>query len=318
MKRLLAAVMAVTVCLALCTAEAVSIRGPFIYVEGNAIRVGYDEDNDHAGNSFVYQLLDEAGHVVLTERNVGNQWFPAWTQEGIYKARVYYTIADGSTQSEDSAWTVIAFSSGGSVSQAYQPEGWDMGVPRLQQAYGQNSMNMAVLWVQTQLKATGVYYQGEIWDVTGHLGIHTAQEITAFMASCGYPNYPGQVDQTVVDALAARLGSRLVPVYVGGFYERMASIMTGGSAGSMDYINSNLQDMVPRVTTGARWVQCCLKKLGYYQGPIDGKYGADTDKAVRSFQKDYGFQQRDYVSLGVARAMLEACWARGYSLEDLP
>ncbi|MCR5011400.1 MAG: peptidoglycan-binding protein [Lachnospiraceae bacterium] len=76
--------------------------------------------------------------------------------------------------------------------------------------------------------------------------------------------------------------------------------------------------MIPHVTVGARWIQCCLKKTGYYTGAIDGKYGEETENAVKAFQKANGFEQRDYVSLGVARAMLEQCYYSRFSLDDLP
>ncbi len=195
---------------------------------------------------------------------------------------------------------------------------YDMGIPYLNgRSYSQDQMNMVVFWVQTQLKATGIYYQGDSWDVTGNLGDHTMQEIAAFMKSRGYGGHRGNVDQTVVDELASYLGSRIVPVYIGGFYQHMDSIMSGGHTGSMQKIVSNLIDMVPHVTTGARWVQCCLSKLGYYSGPIDGKYGEQTENAVKRFQKAYGFMERNYVTLGVARAMLEACYNNGCYLEDL-
>lgn len=196
---------------------------------------------------------------------------------------------------------------------------FDIGIPDLRgQVLRQDQMHFAVYWVQVQLKATGIYYQGEIWDETGNLGDHTMQEIASFMQSRGYGGHSGQVDQTVIDELAEYLGYRLVPVFADGFYRHMDSIMTGGNTGSMQRINSNLPDMVPRVTVGARWVQCCLKKLGYYRGPIDGKYGEATENAVKAFQKDAGFEQRDYVTLGVARAMLERCYYSGCRLDDLP
>ncbi|MBR3333512.1 MAG: peptidoglycan-binding protein [Clostridia bacterium] len=98
----------------------------------------------------------------------------------------------------------------------------------------------------------------------------------------------------------------------------MDSIMSGGHTGSMQKIVSNLIDMIPHETLGARWVQCCLSKLGYYTGTIDGKYGERTEQAVKKFQKAYGFQERNYVTLGVARAMLEACYNNGCYLDDLP
>ncbi|MBQ8201615.1 MAG: peptidoglycan-binding protein [Clostridia bacterium] len=198
-------------------------------------------------------------------------------------------------------------------------EPYDMGVPRLNgKVYPKESMNMVVFWVQTQLKATGEYYQGDIWDVTGSLGSHTVDEIKRFMKSRGYRSHNGQVDQKVIDELVEYFGGNTIPVYVGGFYNEMSSIMTGGSAGSMQKIYSNLRDMIPHVTTGARWVQVCLSKLGYYNSSIDGKYGEGTERAVKAFQRDYGFEERDYITLGVARAMLEACYYGGYSLQNLP
>lgn len=196
---------------------------------------------------------------------------------------------------------------------------WDMGIPWLEgRVYTRESMNMVVLWVQTQLKATGVYYQGDAWDVTGNLGDHTAEEIRAFMQARGYRYHSGNIDQHVVDELAAYLNYNTVPVYVGGYYEKMNTIMNGGSDGSMEPIVSNLRDMIPHVTTGARWVQVCLSELGYYSGAIDGKYGEATERAVKAFQADHGFQERDYVTLGVARAMLESCQVRGCTLTRLP
>lgn len=196
---------------------------------------------------------------------------------------------------------------------------YDMGVPYLNgRVYRLNQMNMAVYWVQVQLKATGIWYQGESWDCTGNLGDHTMSEIASFMRSRGYRGHSGVVDQSVVDELASYLEDRLEPVYVGGFYDAMDSIMVGGSSGSMYQITSNLRDMVARESIGARWVQVVLKRLGYYNSTIDGKYGEVTDRAVKAFQRDHGFQERDYITLGVARAMLEQYYYRGFSVNELP
>ena len=196
---------------------------------------------------------------------------------------------------------------------------YDMGIPYLfGQVITKDQMNLTVFWVQTQLKATGVYYQGEIWDITGNLGDHTMQEISSFMQSRGYRGHGGQIDQAVINELAKYMGNRIVPVYIGGFYDHMDTIMNGGQTGSMNPIISNLRDMIPHMTLGARWIQCCLKKIGYYTGPIDGKYGEATETAVKAFQKASGFQERDYVTMGVARAMLEQCYYSGCVLDDLP
>lgn len=41
-----------------------------------------------------------------------------------------------------------------------------------------------------------------------------------------------------------------------------------------------------RVPVAADQVQLALKNAGYYQGPVDGKVGARTKKAISAFQKD--------------------------------
>ncbi|MBE5803923.1 MAG: peptidoglycan-binding protein [Clostridiales bacterium] len=190
---------------------------------------------------------------------------------------------------------------------------YDIGVPNLNgNVYYQDNMNVHVLWVHYQLKATGMYYQGDSWDETGNLGDRTMREIGKFMQDNGYRNHDGHVDQTVINTLANYLGNRRVPVYVGGFYEKMNTIMTGGSAGSMQAIDENSS------ATRVKWVQMCLQKLGYYNSSIDGKFGSGTIKALKRFQADCGYVQRDYVTLGVARAMLELCYHRGCNLSDLP
>ena len=196
---------------------------------------------------------------------------------------------------------------------------YDMGVPYIgNTVFRENMMNLVVFWVQTQLKATDVWYQGYQWDVTGNLGDHTMSEIRDFMQARGYRGHTGVINQEVIDAIAEYMGDRLVPVYVGGFYDAMNSITTRDAYGSMYQIVSNLRDMVPHVTNGARWVQTVLKGLGYYTGTIDGKYGERTDEAVRRFQQDNGFQERDYVTLGVARSMLEQYYWRGGNVDMLP
>ena len=190
---------------------------------------------------------------------------------------------------------------------------YDIGIPNLNgKVYYQDDMNVHVLWVHYQLKATGRYYQGSSWDETGNLGDRTMREIGKFMQDNGYRNHDGHVDQTVINALANYLGSRRVPVYVRGFYEKMNTIMYGGSAGSMQSIDENSS------STKVKWVQTCLKKLGYYNSAIDGKFGSGTIRALKNFQADYGYEQRDYVSLGVARKLLEAYYNAGYNLNELP
>ena len=52
-------------------------------------------------------------------------------------------------------------------------------------------------------------------------------------------------------------------------------------------ISSSSDDII-RVSASAKEVQRALKKAGYYDGPVDGKIGSKSQKAVASFQKDHG------------------------------
>lgn len=189
----------------------------------------------------------------------------------------------------------------------------NIGIPNLNgRTYNEGDMNIAVLWVQQQMKQTRKYYQGEQWDVTGNLGDHTMKEIAKFMQDNGYRNHDGHVDQTVINTFASYLGNGVAPVYVGGFFDKMDTIMTGGSAGSMKRIDKNSS------STSIKWVQCCLSKLGFYHGSINGRFDSATISAVHAFQEYAGFEKRDYVTLGVARDMILFCNNRGCDLSDLP
>ena len=154
--------------------------------------------------------------------------------------------------------------------------------------------------------------------MTGHLGDHTMQEISSFMQTMGYSGHSGAVDRNVINALSQYLGSNIVSVNVGGFYRGMKSLLANDSWGSMTKILSNMIDNVPRVTLGARWIQVVLKQTGYYNGQIDGMYGEKTEQAVMKFQRDHGFQERNYVTLGVARCMLEQYYYAGGNVDMLP
>lgn len=254
-----------------------------------------------------------------------NGWFYVY-----YNGQYGWVTSDSSfvtiTRTEDVDTSTSYPSSSGpypSSSSSYYSSGsldpYDMGIPYIgNTVFRENMMNMVVFWVQTQLKATGVWYQGYQWDVTGNLGDHTMSEIRSFMQARGYRGHTGVINQEVIDAIADYMGDRLEPVMIGGFYDSMNSITTRDSYGTMYQIVSNLRDMVARTTNGARWVQCVLQGIGYYSGAIDGMYGEKTEEAVKRFQRDNGFQERDYVSLGVARAMLEQFYWRGGNVNMLP
>lgn len=192
---------------------------------------------------------------------------------------------------------------------------YDMGVPQLRSTrFGKDSHNLYVLWVQVQMKATGLYYQGEEWDETGVLGDHTRSEIRRMMADWGYEGHDGSVDKDVILVICNILDGNFQPVYVNGFYNKMYTLTSGTRYGSMRYVRND----TGAYTVGTEWVQRCLSKLGYYHHAIDGEFGQETINAVKAFQRDHNFQQRPYVSMGVARRMLEECVARNIPIDDLP
>lgn len=176
----------------------------------------------------------------------------------------------------------------------------------------------AVYWVQAQLRQTGNYYlrtaNGAHWDVTGNFGDHTMQEVQRFMQNQGYYS-DGTITQSVIDAITAyfsRTGKAMADVRPDGIYDYMSSVMSGDAGGSMDTIR--LGDYGYKV----RWIQTCLQGCGYYSGTIDGQYGSTTSAAVRQFQEDYDFVERDFVKLGHARKMLEVYYQKGNALSNLP
>ena len=173
-------------------------------------------------------------------------------------------------------------------------------------------MSMTVFWVQTQLKATGRWLQDE--SVTGLMDEATQAAVSALMAERGLPDHGGDIDQSVIDALTDTLGSWTVAVYTGGFYEAMAPVMDGGAEGSMILIGP--LGMAGAVSSGSavRWAQTCLSFLGYYHGSLHGEYNEATRAAVRLFNKENGFPGLDDLSLGSARALMEAYY---YNRGDL-
>lgn len=192
---------------------------------------------------------------------------------------------------------------------------YDMGVPQLESTrLGKDSHNLYVYWVQVQMKATGLYYQGEEWDETGVLGDHTRAEISRMMEDWGYEGHDGSVDKYVILVICNILDGNFQPVYVNGFYNKMYTLTSGSRYGSMRYV----RNYNGSYSVGTEWVQRCLSKLGYYKHVIDGEFGEETIKAVKAFQRDHNFQQRPYVSMGVARRMLEECVARNIPIDDLP
>ena len=175
---------------------------------------------------------------------------------------------------------------------------------------GRDQMDLYVYWVQVRLKASGRWYQGDEWDCTGNLGSHTMSEINAFMQAVAGCAHDGTVDDSVIDAL---LDIPDAPeVLIGGFYDCLNTLTGGDRYGDMTKVDRSS-------SVGAIvWVQTCLKGLGFYTSSIDGKFGSGTLRALHAFQKEYGWAERDHVSYGVARDMLERFVASGGDPGTLP
>ena len=188
---------------------------------------------------------------------------------------------------------------------------WLLTHPDLSEPFiGRDRMNLYVYWVQVRLKATGVWYQGDEWDCTGNLGSHTMAEIAAFVRAAAGCGHDGTVDQLVIDLLLDVPDAPGIPV--GGFYDRLDSLTGGDRFGDMARVDrSSPRDAVI-------WVQTCLKRLGFYTSSVDGVFGSGTLRALHAFQKKYGWAERDYVSYGLARDLLERYVASGGDPDELP
>ena len=195
----------------------------------------------------------------------------------------------------------------------------EMAIPQLgERVCSAGEMSLTVFWVQTQLAATGQWFQDGGCIVTGVLDEATMSAVSEFMDAQGHSGRSGEISQDVIDSLTDFLGSRTVAVYTGGFYDAMSILMDGSVPDSMTPVGgTDWQGIVPSGEK-VRWVQTCLAFLGYYGGPVNGTYNEATRAAARLFEKDSGFEEQDTVNLGAARAMLEAYYYNRGDLEQLP
>ncbi len=120
MKKMLSAL-----CLALCAlllALPVLAEGngavPVLAQQGDQLVVVFMPSDAAAGETFVYQLLDQNGAVLETAMGQSSMWVPQYTGEGTYTVRAMYRNAAGETVTVDSAVTSI----GTVASAAVEPE----------------------------------------------------------------------------------------------------------------------------------------------------------------------------------------------------
>jgi len=64
--------------------------------------------------------------------------------------------------------------------------------------------------------------------------------------------------------------------------------ISGGATSESKGVGTD--DNIIRVNVDVKQIQSALKAAGYYNGNIDGKVGAQTRKAIASFQKDNGLK----------------------------
>ncbi len=124
-----------------------------------------------------------------------------------------------------------------------------------------------VAQLQQALKILG-YYEG---DVTGVFDDATAAAVAALQRDLGLPE-TGEFDEATYAALREQLGGRL-----------------------------------DTLDTAVRELQQALTDLGFYDGPIDGRWSAATIDAVKALQRELGVPETGVVDV----ATLRAIYARG-------
>jgi branched-chain amino acid transport system substrate-binding protein len=124
-----------------------------------------------------------------------------------------------------------------------------------------------VAQLQQALKILG-YYDG---DVTGVFDDATAAAVAALQRDLGLPE-TGEFDEVTYAALEEQLGGRL------------------------DTFGAAVRDLQRELTD-----------LGFYDGPIDGRYSAATIEAVKAFQRELGVPETGVPDV----ATLRAIYARG-------
>ncbi|MBW4567073.1 MAG: peptidoglycan-binding protein [Tolypothrix carrinoi HA7290-LM1] len=82
----------------------------------------------------------------------------------------------------------------------------------------------------------------------------------------------------------------------------MGILSIAGQAMALQKLGSNGNDV--------RNTQSCLKKLGYFKGPVTGKFASLTQKAVIGFQRANRLPADGVVGISTERSLQQACQAR--------
>jgi peptidoglycan hydrolase-like protein with peptidoglycan-binding domain len=147
--------------------------------------------------------------------------------------------------------------------------------------YAQPLSPQAIRAVQQRLRQVGAYSGNEdgIWGRDSEAALERYQQSHGLQVS-------GQLNQATLATLGINPGDLLA--------------LGAGPAPTPPTQQSAAEPLSPPVT---RSVQARLKQLGFYQGPTDGVYGANTQAAIERFQQSRGLQPSGQLNPGTATAM---------------
>ena len=90
---------------------------PTISVNEDSLTVNYN--NPEARGKYTYVLLDAMERVLMVEIDAGDTWTIDWSEDGLFKVKVYYKDKNGITRSEESDYQEVRFSA------QSEPLNWD-------------------------------------------------------------------------------------------------------------------------------------------------------------------------------------------------
>lgn len=153
----------------------------------------------------------------------------------------------------------------------------------------QSAENPLVEAVQTELKALGFYEGG----IDGVLGEQTREAILTYEMANGLPA-SGKATAALVSHI--RLANEMAT---------SQDLQTGPTAAATEEARDAIAALISRDgmsddlvlsappsadEEAVRTLQFKLRQLGYDPGPIDGKFGSATERALRAFQQAHGME----------------------------
>lgn len=171
-----------------------------------------------------------------------------------------------------------------------------------------SSSSAAVKTMQRKLKSLG-YYTGSI---DGSFGSTTETAVKAFQKNNGLK----------ADGNA---GASTFNVLFGGTAKKASESSDGGATATPKVTNPPSYRTVTEPPAGSDYItlrvgdsgspvkelQTELRKLGYYSGSVDGRYGASTSTAVTAFQKAKGLRQDGVAGPATQRVLFEGDYPVG-------